>query len=78
MHLGSGASMCAIGRGQSVDTTMGLTPVSGLPGATRSFRVLPNEILTDRDAMDLVLALARGAEASASIAWHDITSTFTR
>lgn len=48
-----------------------------LPGATRSFRVLPNEILTDRDAMDLVLALARGAEASASIAWHDITSTFS-
>ncbi|THH15650.1 hypothetical protein EW146_g4849 [Bondarzewia mesenterica] len=36
MHLGSGASVCAIQNGQSLDTSMGLTPVSGLPGATRS------------------------------------------
>ncbi|KAH9910938.1 Acetokinase family-domain-containing protein [Fomitopsis serialis] len=36
MHLGSGASICAIRNGQSLDTSMGLTPVSGLPGATRS------------------------------------------
>ena len=35
-HLGSGASATAILNGQSVDTTMGLTPVSGLPMATRS------------------------------------------
>lgn len=35
MHLGSGASVCAIRNGVSLDTSMGLTPVSGLPGATR-------------------------------------------
>lgn len=35
MHLGSGASVCAIQNGASLDTSMGLTPVSGLPGATR-------------------------------------------
>lgn len=35
MHLGSGASVCAIRNGTSLDTSMGLTPVSGLPGATR-------------------------------------------
>ena len=33
--------MCAIARGRSLDTTMGLTPVSGLPGATRSGAVDP-------------------------------------
>lgn len=32
LHLGSGASACAIKGGKSVDTTMGLTPLSGLPG----------------------------------------------
>ncbi|KDQ21448.1 hypothetical protein BOTBODRAFT_25891 [Botryobasidium botryosum FD-172 SS1] len=36
MHLGSGASVCAIQRGASLDTSMGLTPLDGLPGATRS------------------------------------------
>ena len=33
--------MCAIAHGRSLDTTMGLTPVSGLPGATRSGAVDP-------------------------------------
>ncbi|KAG2147600.1 acetate and butyrate kinase [Suillus clintonianus] len=36
LHLGSGASMCAIRNGQSIDTSMGFTPLSGLPGATRA------------------------------------------
>jgi len=34
-HLGSGASACAVVGGRSVDTTMGLTPGSGLVMATR-------------------------------------------
>ncbi|OOF99767.1 hypothetical protein ASPCADRAFT_503728 [Aspergillus carbonarius ITEM 5010] len=42
MHIGSGASVCAIKDGQSVDTTMGLTPVAGLPGATRSGDIDPS------------------------------------
>lgn len=42
LHLGSGASICAIKKGQSLDTTMGLTPASGLPGATRSGNVDPS------------------------------------
>ncbi|KAK5106093.1 hypothetical protein LTS08_000209 [Lithohypha guttulata] len=41
LHLGSGASACAIRKGKSIDTTMGLTPVSGLPGGTRSGDVDP-------------------------------------
>jgi acetate kinase len=35
-HLGSGASVCAIERGASIDTSMGLTPLEGLIMATRS------------------------------------------
>jgi acetate kinase len=34
-HLGSGASMCALHAGRSVDSTMGFTPLDGLPMATR-------------------------------------------
>ncbi|KAK0532576.1 hypothetical protein OC834_002549 [Tilletia horrida] len=40
-HLGSGASICAIRAGKSLDTTMGLTPLEGLPGSTRSGSVDP-------------------------------------
>ena len=41
LHLGSGASACAIKDGRSWDTSMGLTPLAGLPGATRSGSVDP-------------------------------------
>lgn len=41
LHLGSGASACAIKDGKSLDTSMGLTPLAGLPGATRSGSVDP-------------------------------------
>ncbi len=35
-HLGSGSSLCAVLREQSIDTTMGLTPAGGIPMATRT------------------------------------------
>ena len=35
-HLGQGASLCAIKGGKSVDTSMGLTPLAGIPMGTRS------------------------------------------
>lgn len=41
LHLGNGASMCAVKNGQSVDTTMGLTPLEGLIMGTRSGDVDP-------------------------------------
>ncbi|KII89835.1 hypothetical protein PLICRDRAFT_107993 [Plicaturopsis crispa FD-325 SS-3] len=44
LHLGSGASACAIRDGQSYDTSMGLTPLSGLPGATRAGAIDPSLI----------------------------------
>ncbi len=43
-HLGGGASLCALLDGRSIDTTMGLGALSGLPMATRSGDV-PPEIL---------------------------------
>ncbi len=36
LHLGNGASACAIDRGDSVDTSMGFTPLEGLVMGTRS------------------------------------------
>jgi acetate kinase len=42
LHLGSGASACCIKDGKSLDTTMGLTPLAGLPGATRSGSIDPS------------------------------------
>ncbi|KAL8825064.1 MAG: hypothetical protein Q9170_007945 [Blastenia crenularia] len=44
LHLGSGASACAVQGGKSLDTSMGLTPLAGLPGATRSGDVDPSLI----------------------------------
>ncbi len=35
-HLGNGASMCAIDGGESIDTSMGFTPIEGLIMGTRS------------------------------------------
>lgn len=35
-HLGNGASLCAMQAGRSVDTTMGMTALDGLPMGTRS------------------------------------------
>jgi len=44
-HLGSGASLCAVDGGRSVDTTMGFTPVEGLVMATRSGTVDPGLVV---------------------------------
>jgi acetate kinase len=44
-HLGAGASLCAISNGQSIDTTMGFTPLEGLVMATRSGSVDPGLVL---------------------------------
>jgi acetate kinase len=44
-HLGNGASMSAIDKGVSVDTTMGFTPLEGLLMGTRSGDMDPSVIL---------------------------------
>jgi acetate kinase len=44
-HLGSGASMCALKEGRSVDSTMGFTALDGLPMGTRSGQIDPGVLL---------------------------------
>ncbi|HEY2186147.1 MAG TPA: acetate/propionate family kinase [Xanthobacteraceae bacterium] len=44
-HLGSGASMCALSGGRSVESTMGFTALDGLPMGTRPGQIDPGVIL---------------------------------
>ncbi|OIN10431.1 acetate kinase [Oceanisphaera psychrotolerans] len=50
-HLGNGASVCAIKNGQSVDTSMGLTPLEGLVMGTRSGDIDPAIIFHLHDTL---------------------------
>ena len=43
-HLGQGSSVCAIKGGKSIDTSMGLTPLGGVPMVTRSGDLDPSVI----------------------------------
>jgi acetate kinase len=45
VHLGNGCSMAAINAGESIDTTMGLTPLDGLIMGTRSGSIDPSVLL---------------------------------
>jgi acetate kinase len=60
-HLGGGCSVTAVADGRSVDTTMGLTPLEGLPMATRSGSVDPGALIyllrrgVDAEELDRVL-----------------------
>lgn len=44
-HLGSGASVCALEGGRSIETTMGFTALDGLPMGTRSGSLDPGVVL---------------------------------
>ena len=53
LHLGNGASLCAIKEGKSVDTSMGFTPLAGLVMGTRSGDVDPEiPILLQKQGYD--------------------------
>jgi acetate kinase len=54
LHLGSGASACAIRRGESIDTSMGLTPLEGLVMGTRSGDLDPAipEFIATKEGLD--------------------------
>jgi acetate kinase len=55
LHLGNGASMCAMENGRSIATTMGFTGIDGLPMGTRSGSLDPGVILhlMDQRGMDV-------------------------
>jgi len=53
-HLGQGASICAIKNGESVETSMGLTPLGGIPMGTRSGDLDPSVVtyLMKKEGLD--------------------------
>lgn len=53
LHLGNGCSACAIHDGESIDTSMGFTPLEGLVMGTRSGDLDPSiiEFLTHKEGM---------------------------
>ena len=55
LHLGNGCSACAIQGGQSVDTSMGFTPLEGLVMGTRSGDIDPSiiEYLMHKEGMSI-------------------------
>jgi acetate kinase len=72
-HLGGGSSVTAVVAGRSVDTTMGFTPLEGVPMNTRSGSVDPGALLyvlreglLDADALDHALNLDSGVTGLAS------------
>jgi acetate kinase len=74
-HLGNGASVCAINHGQSVDTSMGMTPMEGLVMGTRAgdvdpgiFSFLQRELGLDIAAVEDALNNASGLHALAGTA----------
>jgi acetate kinase len=55
-HLGNGASMCGIAEGRSVASTMGFSPLDGLPMGTRCGQVDPGVLLYLMDQKGMTAA----------------------
>jgi acetate kinase len=71
-HLGGGCSVTAVRDGRSVDTTMGFTPLEGVPMATRSGSIDPGALLyllrepeLDAEAVDHALNFDSGLKGLA-------------
>lgn len=61
-HLGSGASLCAVKEGKSIDTTMGFTPLEGVMMDTRSGTIDPG----------ILLYLLQEKKISCDAIYHDL------
>ncbi|MFO7757601.1 MAG: acetate/propionate family kinase [Roseovarius sp.] len=73
-HLGSGASLCAMRRRQSVDTTMGFTALDGLMMGTRCGQIDPGVLLhlmrekgMEADALERLLGKESGLQGVSGI-----------
>ena len=80
-HLGQGASICAINKGKSVETSMGFTPVAGIPMGTRSGDLDPSVVTyimkkenLKPDEMDRILNYQSGiyGVSGASVDFRDV------
>lgn len=52
-HLGGGSSLCAVRDGRSVSTTMGMTPLGGIPMGTRCGSLDPGVLLHLQRSLDM-------------------------
>lgn len=64
-HLGSGASMCALRDGHSIESTMGFTALDGLPMGTRPGQLDPGVVLF------LISEKGMGADAVSDLLYHE-------
>ena len=69
-HLGQGSSICAVKGGESIDTSMGLTPLGGLPMVTRAGDLDPSVVTfimkkenLSADEMESILNKKSGLQA---------------
>ena len=77
-HLGSGSSLCAMRAGKSVDTTMGMTTLDGLPMGTRCGSIDPGVVLymlqqlnLKADRVEQILSCESGLAGLSGIS-HDV------
>jgi acetate kinase len=81
-HLGGGCSVTAVENGRSVDTTMGLTPLEGVPMVTRSGSIDPGALLyllrggLDVDELDHELNEQSGLTALGGLDEPSVVSYF--
>lgn len=77
-HLGNGSSLCALRAGNSVDTTMGMTALDGLPMGTRCGSIDPGVVLymlreleLDADRVEQILSHESGLLGLSGVS-HDV------
>ena len=77
-HLGNGSSITAVDGGKSVDTSMGLTPLAGVPMGTRSGDVDPAvvEYLAKKEGLSIGEALTYLNKKSGVLGVSGISSDF--
>ena len=77
-HLGNGSSITAVNGGKSVDTSMGLTPLDGVPMGTRCGAIDPTivEYLMDKTGMDVHECLDTLNKKSGVLGISGISSDF--
>jgi acetate kinase len=83
-HLGGGCSVTAVLGGRSMDTTMGFTPLEGVPMATRSGSIDPGALLyllrergLSTDELDHVLERESGLAALGGLEDSDAHAVYT-
>ena len=77
-HIGNGASCCAVLNGESVDTSMGLSPLEGLVMGTRSGDIDPSavEFMAKKEGLDFAGVMNVLNKESGALGISGISSDF--